>query len=199
MDLPELTLVYQSVPIPPVFYSSETGAPFARCIACERELLKPGVQYVIEKAIKRYPKYNISDTIFEYAMCLPCYEEATATFSETSVQNIQRYFDDRVDLLARRNALLKAGNLNVEDWISRCVVKGTPVLECSECQLVCQCNGRDMLFSYLPFAISGEAMDEVAQLLSNKTIDEIDGFYDRFLSPPPDVKEILKNRPAFVY
>ena len=198
MHLPELKNFFEFMPIPPVFYSSETGQPFSHCVACNRYLLEEGVQYVIEKAIKQYREYRTTDTIVEYAMCLKCYEDVAASFSETSRQNIENYFAARVDLVQRRHELLKDGRLNLDDWISSCVVKGTPVEELDEYQLVCQCDGGDLLFTYLPFLIGSAATEEVAQLLSAKTRGEIDGFYDRFFGPPPEIKRIL-DRPVFVF
>jgi hypothetical protein len=197
MKLPNLTILREFVDIPKVFHSSETDKPFSHCVSCERFLLADNEQYVIEKAIKNYQKFNTSDTIFEYAMCMECYERIQKSLSDTSKQNIENYFNQNVDLVSRRDALVREGDLRAENWISSCVVKGTPVRDLNEYQVVCQCVGDKMLFTYLPFMIGGDAMDEVVQLLSNKTIGEIDGLYGDFFGLSPELSDLV-NDPRFV-
>ena len=46
--------------------------------------------------------------------------------------------------------------------------------------------------------ISGEAVDEIANLLSNKTLGEIDGFVGEFFPWPSGLKKSLRDRPVFV-
>ena len=50
----EILIIKEYIKIPKVFYSSVTEKAFDNCIACNKELLKPGVQYVIEKAIRHF-------------------------------------------------------------------------------------------------------------------------------------------------
>ena len=47
--------------------------------------------------------------------------------------------------------------------------------------------------------ISGEAADEVMQLLSNSTIDILNGFTDEFLGLPPEFKDLFKDKPMLVF
>lgn len=193
MKGPEFHIIREFIKIPEVFYSTETGKPFSYCISCEKYLLAEGVHYVIEKAVKQYQQFDTTDTIFEYAMCLECYDAIQESFSETSKNNIENYFRTNVDLLERRNQLLEDGELRIDRWISNCVVKGTSMRELTEFQIVCQCAGSDLLFTYLPFMIGNEAMDEVVQLLSTQTLGEIDGLYDNFFGLSPDLKSLLTD------
>jgi hypothetical protein len=55
-------------PIPPEFYSFETKAPFVTCIECGHNF-DDGRPYIIEKAIRQYPEYQVKDVIFDCA-CL---------------------------------------------------------------------------------------------------------------------------------
>ncbi|MCH8874659.1 hypothetical protein IH824_18165 [candidate division KSB1 bacterium] len=46
--------------------------------------------------------------------------------------------------------------------------------------------------------ISGEAVDEIANLLSNKTLGEIDGCVGEFFGWPPELKKSPRDQPVFV-
>jgi len=198
MEFHELDSVNEHREIPSIFYSDENSKPFSHCVSCDKYLLQTGTLYVIEKAIKRYEKFNTTDTIFEYAMCLDCYSKVCKSFSDTSKTKMQDYFDRNVDLGARRKALLEKNVLKMDEWVSKCIIKGTSVKEVSQYQICCQCDGRDLLLGLSPFMISGEAVDEIANLLSNKTLGEIDGFIGEFFPWPPELKKNLRDQPVFV-
>lgn len=183
--------------IPDVFFSSHTNSPIEHCISCDRFLLEPGTAYIIEKAVKHYTKLNTSDTIFEYAMCIECYKMIHQRFSNESLERIQLFFREHVDFQKRRSDLLRRETLNINDWISSCIVHGTRIHELEEYQIGGQFDGRSLIYHDLPYMVGLRAMDDVAQLLSNKTLDEMDGFYKKFLGPPPDIEEIL-DRHRFV-
>jgi len=198
MSESEFHIINEYIKIPKLFFSTETEKAFSNCISCNQDLLKPGTQYVIEKAIRQYTEYNADDTIFEYAMCMDCYQQVTESLSKSSRQNIEKYFVKNVDLNQRRQNFIENKNLNIEDWTSNCIIKGTPVKELNEYQIACQCNGEYLLFTHMPILIGHEAMDEIMQLLSNQTLGEIGGFYDKFCGLPPDLKKII-NEPTFVF
>ncbi|MFQ5606207.1 MAG: hypothetical protein ACE5HS_23290 [bacterium] len=153
---------------------------------------------MIEKAIKKYEKFNTTDTIFEYAMCLDCYEKVVESFSDTSKTKVEDYFAKNVNLDKRRKTLVEKGILDIDNWLSNCIIKGTPVEEVSQYQICCQCDGKDMLFAHSPFMISGAAIDEIANLLSNKTLGEIDGFIGEFFGWPPELTKSPRDQPVFI-
>jgi hypothetical protein len=74
------------------------------------------------------------------------------------------------------------------------VVKGTPIVHSSEYQIVAQCDGKHMLFTYMPYAISSTAMDEMTDLLSEKSLGEIDDFTGKYFSGPPEIAELIRKR-----
>ena len=47
----------------------------------------------------------------------------------------------------------------------------------------------------MPFIIGDEAMEEMQGLLSQKTQDELDRFVDDNFGLPPELKELLKDKP----
>ncbi len=188
----------QTIPIPAEFYSSETGKPFEYCIACERDLLNSDADYVVEKAVKQFKDYDASDVVFEYAMCSKCYMEIIESFSEASLQKMSAYFEMHVDFEKRRQQLLNKDSLEIKDWLSHCLVKGTPRNEMSEYQICAQCNGDRLSLFYLPFMIGFEAMDELTRLLSDKTLGEIDDFFGRYCGLPPEFKDMFDDHRIFI-
>ena len=184
------------IEIPKQFYSDATNALFNTCLNCGRYLLDNNTEYVIEKAVKRYKEFDTTDTIFEYAICLKCHMEIMSVYSEASLKNIQNYFQTHVNFEERQHRIndkLASGSYSLKEWTSNCIVKGTPLDQLSEYQVGCMCVGNKMLVSNMPFLIGNEAMDEITQLLSNKTIGEMNRFVDEFLGLPPDLRKLLKD------
>jgi hypothetical protein len=190
--------INEYIEIPKIFYSDASGKPISHCIDCNKYLLDDGTLYVIEKAMKQYQKFSSKDTILEYAICLNCYERMRKTFSKISLQRIDNYFNKHVNLMERRKRLLSNKSLNLEDWISSCIIKGKRIEELAEYQIACQCDGKYMLFTFAPFVIGEAAIEEIMNLLSNQTLGEIEGFMKQFFSYPPEIADILTGGPVFV-
>lgn len=197
MDKEKTHIIKEFIEIPKLFYSTDTDKPFSNCMSCDKYLLHSHTPYVIEKAVKQYLEYNTTDIIFEYAMCMDCYQDIHESMSSDSKSNIEHYFSENVDLNMRRKSLLENEELLIDNWTSNCIIKGTPIKELNEYQIACQCDGEYLLFTNMPFIIGNIALDEMMQLLSNQTIGEIRGFYDRFFSPDPDIKKLF-DEPKFV-
>ena len=187
--------VNESTDIPAEFHSFSQGKAFSHCISCNTDLLATDTQYLIEKAFRSYPGFGTQDVIFEYAMCLPCAERMRREMSAESMRNIQQFFDERVDFYGRRQELLYEHGLNHAAWLDRCIVTGRPKAELEEYQIYGHCQGDRFLFSYLPYLISHEATDGMADLLSEKTRGEIDRFIDDNFGLPPELKQPIKDHP----
>ena len=183
-------------PVPEIFRSTETGEPFERCAMCDRYLLDHDTSYVVEKAFRSYRGYKARETVFEYALCYDCREELTSEFSRESMERIQNYFAERVDMVARRQKLIEDApeGLELDPWVSRCIVTGEPVSEMEEYQVFCECEGPLMLYGYSPYVLGGAAIDEIMELLSAKTLDELNGFADDVLGLPPELEELFTRR-----
>lgn len=186
MRLPALGYINKFVEIPKAFYSFD-NKPFTNCIICNNYLLEDGTQYLIERAIKKL------DVIFEYAICLECADEMRLSLSADSINKIESYFNNHVDLFDRQNQLANHDEMRAEEWISHCVIKGTHVHDAGEYQIVAHCDGKDLLFSHMPYMISKPAMEEMSDLLSEKTKDELDRFIDDHFGLPPVWKKALKE------
>lgn len=121
--------------IPPIFWSDLLHAPFNKCIQCTRNLLEPGVIYLIEKALKGFNSNSPLQTVFEYAICLDCAEEMRMTLSAESRANIEDFYNKNIDFNVRRGNLEEK---STEVWLEECLIKKTTLDENGECRfMVC--------------------------------------------------------------
>ncbi len=182
------------VDIPEQFFSDSEGKPFEKCVVCGKNLLEEGTPYVIEKAMKNYEGYEFSSTVFEYAMCLDCYQEMQKGMSEQSMHNLQMYYQDFMAERGNQPMMINLADFDLNEWLSKCFFKGKPVKEMKEYQLIGQFNGRHMVMNTPPMAIGEEVMEEMAGLLSEQTKGEMDRFREQFLGPPPEIEELIYGR-----
>lgn len=181
------------IEIPKIFHNFSTGSNFERCVECDTFLLDGTIEYFIEKAIKSYEDFTATDVIFEYAICTKCAEQMRKRMSKESMESIQRYFTENVDFM-RRMQLMQASPNNPETWMGECLVKNTNVKQLEEYQIYAHCRGKHLVTTQMPYLVSSAALDEIAQVLSNETLDELDGFMDKHFGPPPELMEPLPGR-----
>lgn len=177
MDLPPLSGV-NWLPVPERLHSDETGRPFESCSVCGGRVIDEGTPYLIEKGVLR------GETIYEYAMCFECRASMQSELSESSRKRIEHYFDERVDLVERHRKLNREHPDSVEPWLSTCLLSGKDLGD--EYQLFAQCDGPDLVFAYLPYAICGSEIENIQQILSKETRERLDDFVDEVLGVPGD-------------
>lgn len=182
------------IPLPEEFYSYATGKPFDTCVTCNAYLLTPGTQYMVEKAIIRYPNTNVTDVAFEYAMCLPCSEKMRQSLSKESLARIESYFMEHVDLANRQELLNRAGEADPKEWFNTCLLTNAPIEKETEYQLIAHCDGTNLVVGLAPYMISGKAADELSELLSAKTKEVLDDFIDEHFGLPPELKALIKEK-----
>jgi hypothetical protein len=184
------------VPLPPTFYADDTDAPFEDCLVCDRSLRDGSTDYVIEKGYRSFEAYDVEETVFGYALCMPCHATLGQSFSDSSKQRCQSYLSDRVDLQARTATLLGEADPDTVDpaeWTRQCIVHDTPKEDLSEYQILAHCHGDDLLLTHLPLLIGGPAIDALVQRLSNETLDELGGFRDEYFGLPPELEQNLQG------
>ena len=182
------------IDIPDRFYSDAEGKPFENCQMCGKFLLTEGTTYVVEKAIKNYKDYDVNSTIFEFAVCIDCHTKVQQGMSDESLANLHRYYQHIIAEKGNQPIVIDVRNFNLDDWLSKCFFKGDEVKEMNEYQLVAQFNGNKMLMNMPPMIIGEKAMEEMAELLSDKTIDEMNGFREKFLGPSPEIEELIYGK-----
>lgn len=148
---------------------------------------------MIEKVI------NAGQVEVEYSMCMHCVEDMRKKMSDESINNINRYFELNSGFLSKRYDLLASHSTNVDDYISNCLFKNKSVHESDEYQFLGHCKGKKLLLSIFPYMVCKEAIEEVQELLSAKTKDELDDFTNKHFGLPPDLKEILKTRKPVLF
>lgn len=183
-----------SIDIPERFYSDAEGKPFEYCQMCQKFLLTDDTSYVVEKAIKNYKGYNFGSTVFEFAVCLDCHKKVQQGMSEESLLNLHRYYQGIMAEKAHQPIVIDIHNFNIDEWLSKCFFKGDVINDMSEYQVVAQFKGDKMLMSMPPMIIGERAMEEMAELLSDKTIDEMNGFREKFLGPSPEIEELIYGK-----
>ncbi len=181
--------------IPPLFQSLELEGLFQRCCLCERQLLvetESVEPYLIERIFRG------SEPIVEYAMCFRCKVCQQEQISKKSLQRLQQLWDERVDQNERAAWLVGGylkGEFTVDKWTDHCVLSGTPLSKCKDYQVVALAFGHELMLSYLPVMISDVAIEEIQELLSEKTKGWMDDFIsDQFGMPP----EFLECPPVLV-
>jgi hypothetical protein len=189
---------FPAIDIPPIFYPFEKASPFSHCVSCNKYLLDEEVEYVIEKAIRQYPEFGTSDVIFEYAMCLECADKMKKTLSRESLKCVQAYMVNKSNLLEHSHRLQASHNWNPKDWIGHCIFTGQRIEDQNEYQIFAHCKGKQLFFSAMPYMISSQAMDEMAELLSPKTQDELNRFIDNNFGLPPELRKTFKDHPVML-
>jgi hypothetical protein len=183
------------IEIPKIFYSDLTGAPMSKCIACECDLLANGTSYLIEKALKPYDGFRSFSTIFEYAICMPCVHKMKGMISAKSMNAITNYFSVNLDISKRKKLILNADYSSVDPWVNHCMIKGTDIIDSNECQIYSQCCGQYLIFGEFPYMVSGAALDEVVELLSAETLDDLDRFKNEYVDGPSEFQDLLQSGP----
>jgi len=176
--------------IPEEFYSFETNAPFERCIECEKYLLDEGTEYIIEKAIKTYEGYEAKDVVFDYAICMDCAERMRKEISKKSWEKMMQYFQENMNVQSRLEMQEKSPVENLKT----CMIKHTKVENCREYQIYAHCKAGKLNMENPPYMISGEVIEELLPLLSDQTIDEMNGFMNKHFSPDPSLMEPVPPR-----
>ncbi len=178
--------------IPDLFHSSETGTPIEKWLVCEKHLLDQQ-EYIIEKAFTNYPGVKTRDLVWEFAICTDCMKTQMNEYSEESERKMTEYFQQNMDF-THQNELRTNHRFDANKWISKCIIKGTPIEDCAQFQISAQCVGNLMLFDRTPFMISGEAMDEIIQLMSNETLGFFNDFRGKYFPPPEDLSPFFKEK-----
>lgn len=183
--------------IPREFLSVETGEPLSNCLVCEKYLLDDGTQYMVEKAMRRHPKIGSENTLFEMAICMDCAIKQREELSRESLEAMDNWM----------MANMKAGNRTAHDlfetttshkWLQECSVNGTALEEETEYQMFGLCNGKQMVFGQLPYVLGSQAIEELQELLSDATRDEMNGFAETYFGLPPELADLFKDRPVLV-
>jgi hypothetical protein len=172
---------FSLIDIPKGLYSSTTGKVFEHCLICERTLLKPDVQYIIEKAYRR------GEVLYDYGMCVECYVSMMEGFSLKSRTAMDDFFDRYVDFDERGERLLSVAPGRIDPWIAQCIVSGEPIVPGDNYQIFAICQDEYVLLGLYPYAIGSATVDELYGVMSEQTKEDIDRFTRDYLRIPPEM------------
>jgi len=186
------------VEITPDFYCDETGEPFVKCIECETDLIDSQEQYFIEKAKRRYPNTQETLTIFEFAICLSCTTKLNQSLSQESLRKITEFQTNLLRNSHYASSERFTTSSSSENVLDTCLFTGNKISMCDEYQLVGAFRGDKMILHDLPFAISGEVIEAMSEILSEQTKEEFDGFVSKHFTGPPELQE-LWGKPKLIH
>jgi len=189
MDQKEFT-----IEIPKRFFSDVSDEPFENCNICGKYLLDGEVPYVIEKAVKNYKDQDFTSTIYEFAICHDCHSKMQKFMSDESIRNLQEYYNSVMQERGNQPMMIDMRNFDMDDWLSKCFFKGKEINSMDEYQIVAQFKGSKLVMNTPPIIIGEEAMKQMAELLSEKTTDEMNGFSEKFLGPSPEFEELIHGK-----
>ena len=115
------------------------------------------------------------------------------------MQRVAAHIEERVDVEDRRILLVKESTTDADPWIEKCILTKKLRKECDCYTIYAHCDGSDLLFSYMPYMISGDAMGELSKLLSKKSKESLDDFVEEFLGLPPDLTSDPHSPKVFVF
>nr|WP_319398047.1 hypothetical protein [uncultured Carboxylicivirga sp.] len=185
---------FHTTTIPEIFHSSNSKTPFTHCKVCNKDIILSGEPYIIEKAFGQDLVKGKRDMIFEVAYCMNCVQEINESLSEESREKIQSYFTSKTDIDKRDAELKKYELFETDIWLQNCIVKNKSIDEIDEFQIYALCYADQMLFHKAPYMVCGEAIDEVMDLLSNKSLDILNDLMSDIIDLPPQYDELFKTK-----
>ena len=180
--------------IPKVFYSDAEDKPFETCVVCGKDLLHGDEPYMVEKVFKTYERHDFKSTVFEFAICLDCHQKMQESMSQESIQNIQNFMNRLMQQRGSNVIMIDLHNFDINRWLSKCFFTDTPVDDMDEYQAVGMFKGDKMVLNQPPMVMGNAIMEKMSDLLSEKTRDEMNGFKEKHLGPPPEFSEFIYGK-----
>ncbi len=194
-------------PVPKLFWSEYSGAPFFNCIDCEVPLIESNV-YVIQK------RYVAGEAVFEMAMCERCRDKLTQQYSEETRGNITAYMTKQFQKSAAAGLDDVAGTQIIEvreieetedgeallnRCIEHCLICGTERSKCHRYSLAGLCRDNEIVaqvtpVSQTPLMVCEKCELGMADLVSQQTRDSWDRFVEDNFDCPPGVEVDSPNR-----
>jgi len=174
--------------IPEIFFNENSGKMHDTCLLCDDNLLKYKHGYVIEKAFKKNNLTDEFEVIFEYALCTECQQSLSKEMSKKSMENIQKFFHDH----KKNISALTNSEVDINTRLNKCMITNDDIADTNEYQIAGQFYKQTMIvFDSFPFALGETAVNEIQELLSEKTRGFSDKFKDLIL--PPDVRDKIPD------
>lgn len=172
-------------PVPRLFWSEYSEAPFAECVDCGCELNESDF-YLIQKC------YVGTEPVFEFAICNRCRASVSARCSEETNRNVQAFL---LDLLQAREQTLEELS-EVDDVLNKCLEH---CLICNRARSTCHRYNIGGLFrmsdlvvqlspqAQSPLMICQHCEAAMGELISQQTRETWDRFVEDNFDGPPGI------------
>lgn len=180
---------------PELFTKHGSHEKFTHCTMCHTNLFDSDQPYIIEKAIKKYKGFTVTDVIYEYAICMNCSAKFQEKISVESQNALAAFY---MQALMFQKSYTGNPEEIYEQRLSKCMIKNTPVDELDEFQIAGIFVKDKLLLNDSPMIISAEGGEEMNELLSAQTRDEFDQFKKHITAPPPEFEELFKRKIVFI-
>ena len=184
--------------IPEEFYPFESTEPFSECKVCGLDLSLGTTDYFVEKAVKNNITYQVKDIVFEYAICSACAQNMQKSISTESMENMQAFFSNQQLFMSKIKAHQQGEGEPIEELLSKCSLHNDPITEMSEYMMLGHFRGDKMIASTMPYILGGRAMDQLSEIMSNETIDEMNRFKSEYFGGPIELEDLWKGKPVFL-
>ena len=172
--------------ITPEFLKSDTQTPFDSCLVCAKDVISSGEDYFIERIMRKVPDFGVTETLFEYAMCMDCASNMKEEISEESMKSIEAFFILLIMSIDPFDRLINP--------LEKCLLTGKRIDDSLEFSYHAHCRGTEILESIFPYAVSDEAMDQISELLSKETLDELNDFKGKYFNGPPEIAALINPK-----
>lgn len=173
-----------SEPIPSNLYSEDSGEAHAQCKICQKTFGDHEV-YGVQKVYKNYPDQE-PQVLFDFALCQECMEEARAELSKESRQRVDQFMLSKLHEMEEKG--IDASQSFKEQ---RCTLSQKPLQDTNEYQVVAVCRGKYLWES--PMVLSDDILDQIQDLLSPESRNELNRFSEENFGWPPELKKIWQD------
>lgn len=144
------------------------------------------LDYVVEKAFRRFPDEMGEELLFEMAVCMDCAMDMRKQLSQESRQSVQSFFLEKVEERRQQNQ-----SFSREELMNQCLLTGEPLNELQEYQIYAHCRGEHLSPMGGAYMLGGPVIEQIQDMLSKKTRDELQRFADENLGGPPELRKLF--------
>jgi len=176
--------------IPSLFFNTVDDKPFTNCSKCDASLLEENLAYMVEKV------FIPNDVLFEFALCEHCIIKAQANMSKESMERIQNFNES--ELFGKMQLINDFIDEDI-DYIKNQLNEEQPEQDFSRCSIIGHFKGNKMHPAMPVICVSEATINEVQELFSKKTRDDMDDFMDFINNVPPGFEKLFdKPKPILI-
>ena len=97
--------------------------------------------------------------------------------------------------MERQQQIFEEGKM--PDPLDECLLSGKHLQDMETYQVYAHCTGTQLSMNRGYYMLSDAVIEEIQELLSDKTRDELERFSDENLGVPPELKHLF-NKPDFI-